>query len=381
MRVFLEDREVLAGDITTKPIGDGHSNLTFLVSDGTRSVVVRRPPPPPIPPGAHDMLREAKLLSALSSSPVPVPEVLAVAQAGEVLDVPPFYVMSFADGHVVTTTTPSPLATTEDRRSIGHSMIDTLAELHAVDWRAAGLEKMGRPEGFNARHLQRMRRLVVDDNDRVPEAFADVDSWLQENTPPESGGTLIHCDFRIGNVVIAPDSPGGRVAAVLDWELATIGDPLLDVGYFLATVPSPGLPMNPHRRAQCRAAGRWVSVERVSGTAVQREDRTRPRHSGLVHDIRVVEACGALRIQPPARGSRHRRSVLHRSCARAAVPRRRASCVRSRLSPAPAGDDRPRTAAAKGKDGRWPHTQIRAASATAWSVRRKWICRRGSSTA
>ncbi|UPW08488.1 phosphotransferase family protein [Gordonia terrae] len=243
LRDFLESRGVLTGDITTKPIGDGHSNLTFLVSDATRSVVVRRPPPPPIPPGAHDMLREAKLLSALSASAVPVPEVLAVAQAGDVIDVP-FYVMSFADGHVVTTTTPSPLDTPECRRAIGHSMIDTLAELHAVDWRSAGLEKMGRPEGFNSRHLQRMRRLVADDNDRLPETFADVDSWLRENTPPESGATLIHCDFRIGNVVIAPDAPG-RVAAVLDWELATIGDPLLDVGYLLATVPSAGAPMNP----------------------------------------------------------------------------------------------------------------------------------------
>lgn len=240
---FLESHQVLAGDITTKPIGDGHSNLTFLVSDATRSVVVRRPPPPPIPPGAHDMLREANLLSALSSSAVPVPEVLAVAQAGEVLDVP-FYVMSFAEGHVVTTRTPSPLDTAEGRRAIGESMIDTLAELHAVDWRSAGLEKMGRPEGFNSRHLQRMRRLVADDNDRVPDAFFDVDRWLQENTPPESGGTLIHCDFRIGNVVIAPDAPG-RIAAVLDWELATIGDPLLDVGYLLATVPTADSPMNP----------------------------------------------------------------------------------------------------------------------------------------
>lgn len=109
LRRFLESRGILTGDITTKPIGDGHSNLTFLVSDATSSVVVRRPPPPPIPPGAHDMLREAKLLSALAPSAVPVPEVLAVAQAGEVLDVP-FYVMSFADGHVVTTTTPSPSA-------------------------------------------------------------------------------------------------------------------------------------------------------------------------------------------------------------------------------------------------------------------------------
>lgn len=277
LRRFLESRGILTGDITTKPIGDGHSNLTFLVSDATSSVVVRRPPPPPIPPGAHDMLREAKLLSALAPSAVPVPEVLAVAQAGEVLDVP-FYVMSFADGHVVTTTTPSPLDTAECRRAIGHSMIDTLAELHAVDWRAAGLEKMGRPEGFNSRHLQRMRRLVVDDNDRVPEQFADVDQWLQENAPPESGATLIHCDFRIGNVVVAPEAPG-RIAAVLDWELATIGDPLLDVGYLLATVPTAGLPMNP--TAELSAALLEDGYPSTDELAQRYSDRTGRDLSGL----------------------------------------------------------------------------------------------------
>lgn len=180
---FLESRGILDGDITAKPIGEGHSNLTFLVSDATSSVVVRRPPPPPIPAGAHDVLREARLLSALIPSAVPIPEVLAVAQAGEVLDVP-FYVMSFVDGHVVTTATPSPLRTVECRRAIGYEMIDILAELHAVDWRAHGFEKVGRPEGFNRRHLQRMRRLVVEDNHRMPGQFADVDHWLQENVPP-----------------------------------------------------------------------------------------------------------------------------------------------------------------------------------------------------
>ncbi|WP_227999047.1 phosphotransferase family protein [Nocardia australiensis] len=243
LREFLETRGILTGPITTEPIGDGHSNLTFLVSDGSRSVVVRRPPPPPIPPGAHDMLREAKLLTGLHPTGVPVPEVLAVAATGEVLDVP-FYVMSFAAGPVVTTRTPAPLDSVQQRRSIGYHLIDTLADLHEVDWRAAGLDRMGRPEGFNARHLQRMRRLVADADGNPPAEFADIDSWLEANTPPESGATLIHCDFRIGNVVLAPDAPG-RIAAVLDWELATIGDPLLDVGYLMATIPEPGRPMNP----------------------------------------------------------------------------------------------------------------------------------------
>nr|WP_223204777.1 phosphotransferase family protein [Gordonia jinghuaiqii] len=243
MQRFLADEGVLTRPITTRPIGDGHSNLTFLVSDGTRSVVVRRPPPPPIPPGANDMLREATLLTALRDSKVPVPEVLAVAQKDQVIDVP-FYVMSFAGGHVVTTDTPAPLDTPEQRRAVGFALIDTLADLHEFDWRAAGLDRMGRPGGFNARHLQRMRRLVADENGNPPADFAEVDAWLVENTPAESGAALIHCDFRIGNVVLAPDAPG-RLAAVLDWELATIGDPLLDVGYLLATVPEPGRPMNP----------------------------------------------------------------------------------------------------------------------------------------
>lgn len=243
LQEFLESRGILSGPITTKPIGDGHSNLTFLVSDGDNNVVVRRPPPPPIPPGANDMLREAKLLTALYPTAVPVPQVLAVARDGEVLDVP-FYVMSFAPGSVVTDRTPPPLDAPGQRQLIGHSMIDTLADLHAVDWQGVGLDRMGRPEGFNARHLQRMRRLVADDNGEPPPDFADVDAWLEANVPPESGATLIHCDFRIGNLVLAPDAPG-RVAAVLDWELATVGDPLLDVGYLLATVPDPGEPMNP----------------------------------------------------------------------------------------------------------------------------------------
>ncbi|WP_067652443.1 phosphotransferase family protein [Nocardia harenae] len=243
LRRFLTGHGIVSGPITTRPVGDGHSNLTFLVSDGARRVIVRRPPPPPIPPGANDMLREARLLTALHPTAVPVPRVLAVAERDEVLDVP-FYVMSYAPGPVVTARTPAPLDTPRQRREIGESLVDTLAELHEVDWRAAGLERIGRPEGFNRRHLRRMRRLIADDSGAAPAEFAEIDAWLDQHTPPESGAALIHCDFRIGNLVLAPEAPG-RVAAVLDWELATLGDPLLDIGYLLATVPEPGRAPNP----------------------------------------------------------------------------------------------------------------------------------------
>ncbi|MCU1476180.1 MAG: phosphotransferase, partial [Subtercola sp.] len=114
------------------------------------------------------MLREARFLEGLAASRVPVPRVLAVAQAHEVIDVP-FYVMSFADGAVVTTVTPAHLASEQSRREIGFSLVDTLADLHAVDWRTAGMSDLGRPEGFNARHVARMTRLVAEPDGDVPE--------------------------------------------------------------------------------------------------------------------------------------------------------------------------------------------------------------------
>lgn len=243
LHTFLADRALVSGPITTRRIGDGHSNLTYLVTDGNDTVVVRRPPPPPIPPGANDMLREARIMSALSTTDVPVPGVLATAAEGEVIDVP-LYVMTFAAGPVVTTATPESLSAAATRHQIGLAMADTLAALHEVDWTAVGLADLGRPEGFNARHVSRMRRLIADADGNAPEEFADIDDWLLSHTPPESGATLVHCDFRIGNVVLEPDAPG-RIAAVLDWELCTLGDPLLDVGYLAATIPEPGRTPNP----------------------------------------------------------------------------------------------------------------------------------------
>jgi len=240
---FLQERGLTCGPVRAVRIGDGHSNLTYRVIDEAgATVVVRRPPPPPTPPGAHDVLREARLISALGGSAVPVAPVLATASAGEVLDVP-LYVMGYVDGVVVTAQTPPPLDSPSTRRRIGHALVDTLAALHSVDWRAAGLAELGRPEGFNSRHVHRMARLIADDAGRVPDEFADVRQWLLAHVPVESGAAIVHNDFRIPNVMLSTRRPG-EVAAVLDWELATIGDPLFDLGYFLASVPREE-PFNP----------------------------------------------------------------------------------------------------------------------------------------
>lgn len=227
---FLRERGLCAGPLTATPIGDGHSNRTDLVTDGTTRVVVRRPPPPPVRRGAHDVLREARIVEALAGSDVPVPAVLATARAGEVLD-SPFVVTSYVDGPVITTATPPALAA--ERRAIGESLVDTLAALHGLDLHAVGLGDLGRPEGFNRRHLGRVRGLVTDPR------FDELHTWLEDRVPVESGATVVHNDYRLGNVILGADRPG-RVVAVLDWELATVGDPLLDVGYLLASWPERG---------------------------------------------------------------------------------------------------------------------------------------------
>jgi aminoglycoside phosphotransferase (APT) family kinase protein len=208
-------------------------------------------------------------MHALRDTQVPVPEVLATARAGEVIGVP-FYVMSFAEGPVVTTVTPAPLAGPLTRRQAGEALIDALARLHAVDWRAAGLGPLGRPDGFNARHLRRIGALVADPHGHLPPDFATAGHWLASHVPRESGAAIVHNDYRIGNVVLAP-SPPGRVAAVLDWELATVGDPLLDVAYFLASVPVPGEPRTPVQdMGAAMLEGGWPGREELAARYAER---------------------------------------------------------------------------------------------------------------
>lgn len=241
---YLQRAGLCHGPVTARRIGDGHSNLTYLVGDGERNVVVRRPPPPPLPPGGHDMHREARVLKALDGSGVPVAHVLAVAAAGEAFADVPCYVMSYVDGEVITDRTPPGLATDAGRRGLGEQLVDTLAALHAVDWRAAGLEGFGRPSGSNAHLLRRYERLVSGPADgTLPDAFRPLSAWLHAHVPAESDACIVHGDFRIGNVMVGASAPA-RILAVLDWELTTLGDPLMDVAYLLACYAVPDEPLH-----------------------------------------------------------------------------------------------------------------------------------------
>jgi aminoglycoside phosphotransferase (APT) family kinase protein len=226
---FLDARGLGEGEPEIAAIGDGHSNATYLFTRGDVRFVLRRPPRPPIPPSANDMLREARVLSALAGR-ARVPAVLAVCEDEAVLGAP-FYVMEMVEGDVVTTTMPTALDTPVERRRTADDLIDALVEVHGVDWRAAGLEGFGKPDGYLERQLRRFLGLWDHNKTREIPAVEVVGDWLKANLPQSPAATIVHGDYRLGNVLLASGAPA-RIAAVLDWEMSTIGDPLADLGYF-----------------------------------------------------------------------------------------------------------------------------------------------------
>jgi len=240
LEAFLDERGIGSGRLEVERIGEGHSNVTFLVRrDGAR-VVLRRPPRPPLPPSAHDVLREARLLRALEGTPVRVPRVLAVGHDESVLGVP-FYVMEEMHGSVITSEIPPKLDTPEQRRRIGQELIDALVEVHSVDWRACGLEGYGKPTGYLERQVRRFTGLWEHNKTRELPVVEELAEWLGRNVPESPDSTIVHGDFRLGNLMVSNEPPA-RVVAIFDWELSTIGDPLADIGYLTVTWVQPGDP-------------------------------------------------------------------------------------------------------------------------------------------
>jgi aminoglycoside phosphotransferase (APT) family kinase protein len=222
-------------DLTATPIGDGHSNVTFALSTG---VVLRRPPRGPLPPSAHDVLREARLLRALESTPVRVPRVLVVCDDPTVIGAP-FYVMERVAGEVITDAVPAALDNPEQRSRVADELIDALVELHGIDWTRIGLEGFGKPTGYLERQLRRFTGLWEHNRTRELPQVEEVGRWLAANLPESPPATIVHGDFRLGNAMFAADAPA-RLVAIFDWEMATIGDPLADVGYLLMHWTQPG---------------------------------------------------------------------------------------------------------------------------------------------
>lgn len=218
-------------------IGEGHSNITYLVRRGDERFVLRRPPRPPLPPSAHDVLREWRLLDAIKDADVRTPRTLLACDDESVIGAP-FYVMEFVEGAVVTSEIPPALDTPSERRRMGLDLVDALAEVHAVDWRARGLEGFGKPTGYLERQLRRFGGLWEHNKTRELPRVQEVGDWLAANLPSSPPATIVHGDFRLGNTMVANDRPA-RVIAIFDWELATIGDPLADLGYLTVTWVDP----------------------------------------------------------------------------------------------------------------------------------------------
>jgi aminoglycoside phosphotransferase (APT) family kinase protein len=219
-------------------IAGGRSNLTFTVTgaDGTR-FVLRRPPTGAVLATAHDMAREHKIISAVGTTDVPVPPALGLC-TDDAVNGAPFYVMGFVDGVVLDSAAKGAAMTPEARRAAGFDLIDVLADLHAVDVDAVGLGDLAKREGYVERQVKRWSTQWERSKTRELPAVEEVARRLAERFPTQQGVSIAHGDYRFGNVLT--DTERGRVNAVLDWELCTLGDPLADVGYIGVYWADPG---------------------------------------------------------------------------------------------------------------------------------------------
>jgi aminoglycoside phosphotransferase (APT) family kinase protein len=217
---------LVGGPLDARLIEGGRSNLTYVVTDGTQSWVVRRPPLGHVLATAHDMKREYRVISALYPTSVPVPGPLLFCEDESVLGAP-FYVMEYVAGTPYRTAEQlAPLGPGRTRAAV-LSLVDTLVELHAVDPEAVGLGDFGRPEGFLDRQLRRWGKQLAASRGRELAGIDDLQAALGRALPDSPAATVIHGDYRLDNVLIGE---GDRINAVLDWEMSTLGDPLTDLG-------------------------------------------------------------------------------------------------------------------------------------------------------
>ncbi len=217
------------GELRGEVVAGGKSNLTYRITDGSSTWALRRPPLAHVLPTAHDMVREFTIIDALTPPEVavPVPSAIALCRDVDVLGAP-FYLMNFVDGVVLDKPDLLAALTPEDAGRACELLVDTLIALHEVDPPAVGLQEFGRPEGFLARQLRRWSAQWEASETRPLDVLPEVVRRLAATLPAQSAPGIVHGDYRLTNVMYTPDIT--RISAVLDWEMATLGDPLTDVG-------------------------------------------------------------------------------------------------------------------------------------------------------
>lgn len=256
----------LASNIEVEQFPGGHSNLTYLIRFGSQEFVLRRPPIGPVAPTAHDMPREFKLLSVINPHFPLAPKPILLCEDQSIIGAP-FYLMERRRGFIVRFEVPTRIAESFAlRKTLSETVVDTLVALHAVDVYGSDIVSIGKPEGFVARQVrgwsERWERSMTGE---VPE-MDEVMLWLKERIPADDGparpcATIVHNDFKLDNLMLDDRDPA-RVVAVLDWEMCTVGDPLVDVGLLLSYWTMSGAAQTRSLRAVTNGPG-WMSREEI----------------------------------------------------------------------------------------------------------------------
>jgi aminoglycoside phosphotransferase (APT) family kinase protein len=251
-------------------ISGGRSNLTYAVTDANgRRWALRRPPLGERLASAHDMSREHTIISALAGTPVPVPPVVALC-TDESVNGAPFYLMEFVYGPILRSRSEAEQSFDADsRRAIGERVADTLVDIHAIDPDRVGLGDLGRKQDYVARQLRRWQGQWQKSKTRELPVIDDVHRRLQSRIPEQGPATIVHGDYRLDNMILSKD---GEIAAVVDWELCTLGDPLADVGMLIVYWSEPGDELMPLFDAPTTAPG-FPSREEIRSRYAERSGR------------------------------------------------------------------------------------------------------------
>lgn len=271
LTAYLRNASVPVGDQNLQGtlISGGKSNLTYRVTDGTSRWILRRPPLGDILPGAHDVCREYRVMQALGGSNVPVPRTVALCQDTDVLGAP-FYLMDEVPGLVLRTPEDVAKVPVDTRTQLGLTMVDVLADLHEVDIEQAGLDTLGNPKGYLERQLGRWVRQYHKIKVRDLEKIRPIADALANSLPTGVKPAVVHGDYRLDNVIVSAEHPA-RINAVLDWEMATLGDPLTDLGILVMFWDEPGKPPNPITNGLMAAPG-FMSAEAAIDRYISRRD-------------------------------------------------------------------------------------------------------------
>lgn len=275
------------GELIVEKHEAGFSNETFYVSWGTKHWVMRRPPRGDILPTAHDMLREFRVLSGLLPTGVRVPRAEVACEDLSVIGAP-FYLMERVEGIVIRDQLPPEFDAMEDRKRIGEELIDALAELHAVDWQSTSLHNLGKPQGFLERQLKRwigQLELTLPRTRPLP-GIHEVTEWLKAHLPEQSATTIVHGDYKLDNVMFAPHP--ARLIAIFDWEMATLGDPLADLGWVICYWGPTGDPPEPEPKGSNYITSQpgFSSREELIARYEQKTGRTM-KHFPFYHTLAV----------------------------------------------------------------------------------------------